>query len=570
MKHLNKTICIFLSVIFLGLCGCGNSASAPAEPVQSSEPTSTPAAVLSTEEQIRLILSDSSRWLVPREEYTPEYFYAVTDLDRNGRLEILQASTQGTGIFTYGTLFEVNDSFTELKECPILQGEGDNLPEIIVSAADCYQDADGVYYYVFNDTARNGVNEIYSAKESLSLANGTISRKVIASSYSVLEGESYRTTYQDADGSEIDEARFNAAEEISFAGMQKNSVSLGWFLSGNADLQNLISQSWDVFSGNLPAMSEDATLQIGALVTSESVEAPVVTPQVQIPVGSSGNITVTKNPTSESLSIGGNTWFIAHASNATSLTWQFTDPEGKIYSAEETLSKNPGLSLQILEGDTIAVSNVPLSFNGWSVQAVFSDGQDSVATSPAAIYVGDFAAAYSSVLDRYRNAYASGTSLDYGTASAYEISEMAGYSTQAGYAMKDLNKDGIPELIVAGTGTDNHSENIVYEIDTLVNGAPVQLCLSQARARYYLLRDNSVYFHGSSGAAYSSFALYQFSGTSLVLKETVRSDLDDNAVAVWFYSAGSGVEESVSESYAYAKTDGWENSVYLPFLTPIS
>ena len=152
----------------------------------------------------------------------------------------------------------------------------------------------------------------------------------------------------------------------------------------------------------------------------------------------------------------------------------------------------------------------------------------------------------------------------------HENIDVMGVHEAAEEDMKDLNKDGIPELIIAGTGSDNHSENIVYEIDTLVNGAPVQLCLSQARARYYLLRDNSVYFYGSSGAAYSSFELYQFKGSSLVPKETLRSDLDDNAVAIWFYSADSGAEESVTEAYAHAKTDGWENSVYLPFLTTIS
>ena len=33
-------------------------------------------------------------------------------------------------------------------------------------------------------------------------------------------------------------------------------------------------------------------------------------------------IIITKNPTSEALAAGGNTWFVAHAENAQTLTWQ--------------------------------------------------------------------------------------------------------------------------------------------------------------------------------------------------------------------------------------------------------
>ena len=80
---------------------------------------------------------------------------------------------------------------------------------------------------------------------------------------------------------------------------------------------------------------------------------------------------ITKNPTSEAIAIGGKTWFIAHADNATSMTWELVDPNGNIYSLSDAMAMHPGLTLEALEGDTIAVSNVPLSVNGWGVQATF-------------------------------------------------------------------------------------------------------------------------------------------------------------------------------------------------------
>ena len=55
------------------------------------------------------------------------------------------------------------------------------------------------------------------------------------------------------------------------------------------------------------------------------------------------------------------------------------------------MTANPGLSLEALEDDTIAVNNIPLSFDGWGIQARFDgvgDGNFTV-TEPAWITVID-------------------------------------------------------------------------------------------------------------------------------------------------------------------------------------
>ena len=89
---------------------------------------------------------------------------------------------------------------------------------------------------------------------------------------------------------------------------------------------------------------------------------------------------ITKNPTSEAIAIGGKTWFIAHADHATSMTWGLVDANGNIYSLADAMAMHPGLRLEALEGDTIAVSNVPLSVNGWGVQATFYGQGGAVST----------------------------------------------------------------------------------------------------------------------------------------------------------------------------------------------
>ena len=98
---------------------------------------------------------------------------------------------------------------------------------------------------------------------------------------------------------------------------------------------------------------------------------------------------ITKNPTSEAIAIGGKTWFIAHADNAVSLTWRCVDKDGFSVSLEDALAQHPGLTLEVLEDDTIAVGNIPLSFDGWGIQARFDGigGGNFDVTEPAIITV---------------------------------------------------------------------------------------------------------------------------------------------------------------------------------------
>lgn len=594
---MKKTVAAVLCLVFLFcLCGCGSPSAGQASvqptvpvPIETVPAPAVPTPLPGTtdEEQLSLILSNSSLWLVPADPYSESYSYAVTDLDHNGRLELFEAVTQGTGIFTYGTLYEVNSSFSALEEHPIEEREGYSIPEVTISPVTCYRDTAGTYYYLFRDDARSGMSEHYSALVSFSLKNEKITTAVLAFEYTSIENGQAVTVYRDVHDNTILQAQYESAEADAFAGTEKSSVSLGWFREADGTLPELLSQSLKVFRGELDAMplpaSSDGTAAQSAPVP---LTIPVVTPgaaaqaaqipdlvypsQVQMYASHSGGITVTKNPSGESLAIGGKTWFIAHAENADALTWQLTDSNGTVYSVSEAMSANPGLSLEVLEGDTIAVSNVPLSLNGWSVQAVFSNSTNSAVTSPAPIFVGDFLSAYAPVIDKYKNVYASGEMITQAVADMYGVSEMAGYSSQAGYALKDLDKDGIPELIIAGTGGNNYSDGIVFEICTLSGNLPVQLCVSSARARYSLLSDCSVYLSGSNGASSSSDEVYKLQNGTLVLSEYIRSAPGaDGASVLWSCSSSGSPESVIGEQDALARISALEGSRYLPFLTVI-
>ena len=299
-------------------------------------------------------------------------------------------------------------------------------------------------------------------------------------------------------------------------------------------------------------------------------------------------VVITKNPTSESLSVGGKTWFIAHAENAFSLTWELIDPNGFVHSVQDAMAQNPGLNLEVLEGDTIAVSNVPLSINGWAVQARFDGQGNSATTTPAYIYVGDFLGAYEPVLQNYRNFLNGVTNpgelvteytetpvtyytFPYGT---YDVSILLRYETNIGYYLKDLNKDGIPELLIGTMRDDDNPENmdhaLIIDMFTLINGVPVRMLASSERVLYYLRTDNLIYHRGSGGAAFGIYYVYQFNGTGF---DAVNGLVMDNGNYYQSYSHYDGDSSShgtpISETEFHQLLEQFSSNLFKFPKTPI-
>ena len=299
---------------------------------------------------------------------------------------------------------------------------------------------------------------------------------------------------------------------------------------------------------------------------------PVTTQSAQPPV-------ITKDPTGEKLSPGGKTWFVAHAEGASILTWEFVSPEGTVYSVTEAMSQNTGLQVDISKEDTVQVSSVPLSLNGWSVRARFDGPGGSATSQEALITVSQSEGAYDAVLQRYREAMAH---REEGAWAQYDVSEMILYARHVGYAKIDLDNDGSQELIVAGIGYDIPQEPYVFEIFTLENGVPVTVGRSSARSRLFLMADGKIYNEGSSGAASSNFSVMQFSGGQLrFLTGLYTTDtLADGSPSPYTYyyttsnqygdltllAGDNGMEEKVAETFL----SSWRDSITLPQLCLIA
>ena len=347
MKRLALLLFVFL---LFTLFGCGSSA----EPAPSAAPT-MPSTVpeMPAEQQKELIMEHYAQWSFT-EPWESPWFYTFTDLDHNGRLEVIAACVQGTGFYTYLKIWEVNGDFSDIAECePAVEEEGASFPDLIIESMPCYHDASsGRYYYICEDMVRGGWAEYYFSTNAICLHDGVFDIQTLASRYehfSEPEADP-EVTYYDASGESSTRKAYESAEEGFAVGKEKTTLTLDWTQVENP-------------------FPEEEQIQ----------EADLVGPEVII----------TKNPRSETVAVGGKTWFIAHADNAISLSWQAVHPDGHTVSLEDAMAANPGLSLETLEGDTIAVSNIPLSFDGWGIQARFDGTGDSnyAVTDPAWITV---------------------------------------------------------------------------------------------------------------------------------------------------------------------------------------
>ena len=550
-SYLKLIPALLLCCALLSACGSKTTAPLPTPTpiptdIYASTPTPAPTPVPMPEADQRALIERSRSVWEPDLEYET-WFSAVTDLDHNGRLEILLASLQGSGLYTWVNVWEVNENYSGLTLCEDNTGEGEAWPDIIKDTLTAYHDpATGRYTYYCEDYMRDGAAHYWTGLDSFCLENGRIDVKTLASKDEVYNEQGISTIrYFDANGAEIDEEAFNNTEHSAFAAQTQGTQTL--------------TLDWTQLEKSQPTPQPMVTAQ------------PQFTSQPQV----DGPVTITKNPTGESLAVGGRTWFIAHANNATSLTWLLTSPQGQNYTIDQAMAANPGLQLLELPEDTLGVSNVPASFDGWSVQARFDGPGGSAVTSPATIHVDNFVTAYGTVISNYYRAYSGGNNTaEY--AWNNNISEMIAYSRNAGYALLDLNGDGTAELVIAGIGTDSFSNGMIYDLYTLVNGEPVQLACSQARSRYYLRADGSVLNEGSNGAGNSIFVINRVYGSSLVPIESVMT---------WFMGEENDGYYHQTDGYYYEPRDydeylneaqfnyfvgTWKESVYVPQLTQIA
>ena len=354
---MKKTLSLILALmLMLSFCTAAFAAEAP-----------------SAESQINTLFSSFASMKQPGPDI---WSYAVTDLDHNGRLELLAACMKGADRRTSLLAWEVTPDGTAVAQIPTSGA----YPDVIKGSADTYHNlADGTWAYQFDDVAPHAAADLAENKCTVQLKDGKLSFSAFANKLISAQAGQSPISYFNGAGQAITPEDYNAAAANAFASSAKSSTCFDWFLVTDAGSATRFSDSYAIFSGSvMPAWPEDAAAKAAA---------PAVAPTVTNP---NAALLITKSPTSESQKPGATALFIANASSWFTVSWTFVAPNGGEYSSSSFAAQFPQASLSGDTGSYLSVRNVTPEMNGWGVYATFyGQNAQTSRTGTAYLFVSD-------------------------------------------------------------------------------------------------------------------------------------------------------------------------------------
>ena len=160
-------------------------------------------------------------------------------------------------------------------------------------------------------------------------------------------------------------------------------------------LPNDVEMYWDEYGLYLTGIPDTTGSYVAEylVMTSEAVNsayvsftvAPAATPE---PVRQ--GIQITKSPTGESVEVGGSAKFVARANNAERIVWRLVSNDTtNTVQCTEAAEFFPGLQVAGLGTETLVLSNIPRSLDGWRVEAQFWSGNQHAESYGAEIRIVD-------------------------------------------------------------------------------------------------------------------------------------------------------------------------------------
>ena len=146
------------------------------------------------------------------------------------------------------------------------------------------------------------------------------------------------------------------------------------------------------------------------------------------------------------------------------------------------------------------------------------------------------------------------------------------YYQTPGWLLRDLDGDGIPELLLGANWDEGHT--VIFNIYRSGGTRAVRVVNGWNRNRWYLCTDGSLANEGSSSAFESTYSYYRYTSGELQHLETLLYLDDGSGGSPWHYSVttdqyvNSGDFHSVTEAEATAVMDKYthETLAFTPFV----
>ena len=176
-------------------------------------------------------------------------------------------------------------------------------------------------------------------------------------------------------------------------------------------------------------------------------------------------------------------------------------------------------------------------------------------------------AAYDALLAEIGGLRRSGAS-DVQTDFSHDLLSVNDYYQTPGWLLRDLDGDGILELLLGADWGDGHS--VIFNIYRLDGAKAVRVVDGWNRSRWYLCTDGSLANEGSSSAFESSYSYYRYTSGELQHLETLLYLDGGSGGSPWRYSVttdqyvSSGDFHSVTEAEATAVMDKYTHETLIP------
>ena len=381
-------LCLLLAIAMVfSLAACGGTAPQPAETPAPAPATAEPAATAEPEptpapsDDPAILALFQTLPALQQEGEAREWRYAVTDLDHNGRLELVAASQHQADRSTTLKVWELNDKADALVECAVKLEEGESFPDILSENADTFRDpVTGNWSYLFYDNILLSETEAYTAKCSVTLRDGTLSYEQYAIQHVLDENGKRTVSYMDLNGNEITPEAYNAAGELAFTGCEKSSSNFGWFRFEDAKDASCLTDSYAVFTGDQTPDKTNPLPRPRPLGEPAPAESPV-------PGAAPLFLYITKNPTNEKRVEGDTAYFVAFSNIYTSLSWTFVSPDGGEYTPQGFLNKVSGVELGGLYSTTLSINKLSKQADRWGAYCTFNYNGQTARTNTAYLSV---------------------------------------------------------------------------------------------------------------------------------------------------------------------------------------
>ncbi len=201
---------------------------------QVAEPTPQ---LVDVTQQMEVISQNRHLWRIDDQEGLD--CYAVTDLDQNGRLELISSVNQGSGLYSYSTYWEVNEVGDGLELCQNTIPQEESQADIVIGSTYAYFDGQQ-YHYIFWDSLRVGMAESHNIMKVVTLADGEITEEVLGTlTYLYDQDGNVTERCTDASGQEITPDQLMEMPNVVYEGMKMMEVGILWFTGDDI-------QQWDI------------------------------------------------------------------------------------------------------------------------------------------------------------------------------------------------------------------------------------------------------------------------------------------------------------------------------------